>query len=394
MRVLIVNDYGRPVGGAERMSLALRDGLRRRGHEASLFASSACPLPVPNQADHTCLGSQSSLGRLLRVANPWAVTELRRVLASYRPDVVHVRMFLTQLSPLILPLLRRVPSVLQIVNYQAICPLNTKLLPDGRQCHFRAGAACYREGCVSVAGWGRSAAQRVLWQRWRDAFDVVVANSEWTKERLRQDGIDVAEAIANGVRVRTRRPPLASPPTVGFAGRFVGKKGLDVLLRAMAHVVNCIPDARLLVAGDGPDREAVERRIAELDLGQAVSMLGFLSRPDLENRLDAAWVQAVPSLWEEPFGLVAAEGMMRGTAVVASDAGALSHIVRDGHTGLLAPPGSVDALVDALHRLLLDRQLAERMGECGHEVALAEFDEERVVERFLCLYHELSAKPA
>src|SRR5262245_49732503 len=117
------------------MSLALRDGLRRRGHEAQLFASNASPLPVANQADYTCLGSQSSPGRLLRVANPWAVTALRRVLSSYRPDVVHVRMFLTQLSPLILPLLRQVPSVLQVVNYQTICPVNSKLLPNGLACH-------------------------------------------------------------------------------------------------------------------------------------------------------------------------------------------------------------------------------------------------------------------
>jgi glycosyltransferase involved in cell wall biosynthesis len=219
-----------------------------------------------------------------------------------------------------------------------------------------------------------------------------VANSEWTKERLRQDGIDVAGAIANGVRVRSRRPALRWPATVGFAGRFVGKKGLDVLLCAMARVVTRIPDARLLVAGDGPDREVVKRRIAELRLDRTVSLPGFLSGRDLENSLDAAWVQAVPSLWEEPFGLVAAEAMMRGTAVVASDTGALSQIVRDGRTGFLVAPGSADALATALERLLRDRPLAERIGAKAHEVALAEFDEERVVERFLGLYQELPSR--
>src|SRR5688572_33418005 len=117
------------------MSITLRNGLQARGHEARLFASTARPLDIPNAADHTCYGTMAPARRILQVVNPSAVLRLHALLRTYRPDVVHVRMFLTQLSPLVLPLLRKVPSLLHIVNYDLICPLNTKLLPDGSPCH-------------------------------------------------------------------------------------------------------------------------------------------------------------------------------------------------------------------------------------------------------------------
>ena len=139
MRILIVNDYGVLSGGAERVSLALRDGLRRRGHEAKLFASTARPLPLESHADFACFGSESPLRRVLQTANPLAPPALRHALRAFRPDVVHVRMFLTQLSPLILPLLRDVTSIFPAGNYQTICPLNTKVLPDGTACDRPAG---------------------------------------------------------------------------------------------------------------------------------------------------------------------------------------------------------------------------------------------------------------
>lgn len=392
MRILILNDYGTLGGGAERVSLLLRDGFRSRGHSARLFASSARPLGLPNLADDQCFGSESSLRRILGTANPSAVIGLRRLLREFRPDVVHVRMFLTQLSPMVLPLLREVPCVLHAVNYQTICPLNTKVLPDGSRCEVRAGAACYRNRCVSLAGLARTTIQLGMWRRWSDAFDLVIANSEWLGRRLRGDGVPVATVIPNGTSLRERRPPLADPPSVAFAGRLVPKKGVDVLLRAMAGVLEQLPTARLLIAGDGPERPALERLAAELRLRPQVSFTGHLAAADLEPRLSSSWVQAVPSTYEEPFPNVAVEAMMRGTAVVATAVGGSTEIVKDGVTGYLVPPAEPAALADALLTLLRNRQAAEAMGAAGRVLATAEYHEDRMVERFLSVYQGLVEK--
>ncbi len=383
----MVHDYGTLSGGAERMIWETRGGLRARGHEALLFTSTARPLPLTVQADATCFGTLGAPRRVLQALNPHAVWRLHGLLRAFRPDVVHVKMFLTQLSPLILPLLRPVPSLLHLVNYDQICPLTTKTLPDGRPCTATPGMACGRSGCLSWTGVARAALQRRLTDL--SVFDRVVANSRWVAERLRAEGVRVDGWLPNGVPVRAARPPLGDRPVVGFAGRLVPKKGVDVLLRAMVAVRARVPDAVLVVAGDGPERSRLEAFGRSLGIDGAVKFLGHLDRDRVEDALSTVWVQAVPSIWEEPFGLVAAEAMMRGTAVVATDSGGLCEQVVDGETGLLVPAGDVRGLADALERMLRDRALAERLGAAGRQRALGCFTEDRHVDRLVELYEEV-----
>lgn len=392
MKVLLVSDYATLTGGAEIFTLALRTRLRQRGHDARLFTSGARPTAGASPADYECLGTTSRWRTLLQTANPWACVRLRRVLAEFQPDVVHVQMFLTQLSPLILPVLKEVPSLYHVVWYRPVCPLGTKMLPDGTACHVPAGAVCYRTRCLPLRDWVPLMVQMQLWRRWQNAFDLIVANSHAVKACLVAEGIGPVEVIWYGVPVRPLRPSLLSPPTVVFAGRLVREKGVDVLVRAFAAVVTHLSEARLLVVGEGPEREHLEKLITDLGLSSRVALLGHLPHEEAERVCATAWVQAVPSRWAEPFGIVAAEALMRGTAVVASNAGGLAEIVQDGQTGLLVPPGDVDALAAALLRLLRDRELAEQLGQAGRQSALVHFNEDACIEKFLAVYHRLSGQ--
>ncbi|MDX1380639.1 MAG: glycosyltransferase family 4 protein [Xanthomonadales bacterium] len=387
MRILLVHDYGTLNGGAEIMAVNLRDALRARGHQALLFSSSARPLPLPVVADETCYGTTGALRRVLKAVNPHAAVRLRRVLRAFRPDLVFVKMFLSQLSPLILPALRGVPSVLSIVNYNLVCPLNTKTLPDGTQCHSPAGRACHANGCLPWLGVARDRVQRSLTDL--DVFDRIVANSRWVMERLSAEGVRVDSYIHNGIPVTEPRPGIGSIPLVAYAGRLMHKKGVDVLLDAMALLARRVPRARLLVAGDGPERARLERQARAAGLETSVAFLGHLDPAALHRALAPAWVQAVPSRWEEPFGLVAAEAMMRGTAVVASDAGGLVEQVLEGETGFRVPAGDPAALAAALERVLADRDVAERFGANGRDHALANFAFEVYADRMIRVFEQV-----
>jgi len=391
LKILMVNDYGTPSGGEEILTLALRDALRRRGHDVRLLTSGARPLPLPVEADYLCFGTTSRMRGVVQSLNRSAARTLRRILAEFDPDVVHVKSFLTQLSPLVLPELRGRPSLLHVETVRTICPSGSKLLPSGETCAARYGWVC--RGCVPAQDWPLLMLQMALWRRWRAAIDRIVANSRWTRRRLEDDGVPVDEVVWNGVPAAPPRPALAPVPTLAFAGRLVPEKGLDVLLQAFRRVRERLPEARLVIAGDGPERDALALRVAALGLGDHVERLGHRPRAELDARLGSAWVQAVPSIWEEPFGLVASEAMMRGVAVVASDAGGLAEIVEDGRTGRLVRRGDPAALAEALLGILSDRELAERMGRAGRERALAHFDEERYVERFVAIYEDLLARP-
>lgn len=389
MKVLIVNDYASSFGGAEALTRRLRDGLRERGHEARVFATGLRSPRGDNFADDTCRGTTGSFRTALQAWNPWARSRLRAVLASFRPDVVHVRMFLTQLSPSILPLLRGVPSLYHATWYRAVCPLGTKTLPDETPCTEPAGVACLRHGCLPVHDWLPLQLQTTLWRRDRGVFDAVVANSDACRRLLEADGFEGVQVIRNGVPVVPARPPLAGPPLVAFAGRLVRQKGPDVLLRAFATLRDRVPEARLLIVGEGPERAALERVAGELRLGASVALAGHVDAARLEAALAGAWVQAVPSRWAESFGLVAAEALMRGTAVVASRTGGLPEFVRDGENGRLVAPGDPAALADALAELLADRDRAEALGRRARALARAELDAPRWVDRFVQLYETL-----
>ena len=392
MKVLLVHDYGTPTGGAELQMLSLRKGLRERGVDARLFASRASLVEGEFAADYGCYGSTGRFQVISETLNVSAWWNLRRVLKTFRPDVVHVRMFLWQLSPSILPLLREYPCIYQTATYKSICPIGTKLLPEGRDCPYQPGAVCLKQGCVTPQTWVFRMLQRQLFLRSKGVFHAVVALNHKMKSTLEEAGMSSVQVIHNGVPEREMRPPLPEMPVVAYAGRFTREKGIDVLLRALMEIKNKIPEFRLLLAGLGPEREFLLALANQLGLGDSLVVLGHVSREDLDREFEKAWVQVVPSLWSEPFGNVATEAMVRGTAVVASATGGLAEIVADGETGLLVPPGSVQALGAALQRLLCDKQLAERFGSAGHTRALTEFSESRCLDRFVELYAKLASQ--
>ncbi|UUO17809.1 glycosyltransferase family 4 protein [Dolichospermum heterosporum] len=391
MKILLITDYATPTGGAEIQTIALRDGLRSRGHDARLFASSACPLNAQSQADYHCLGTTSRLRTLLQTANFWAFGKLKQILAEFQPDVVHVTIFLTQLSPLILPLLKNIPSLYYAVWYRSMCPIGTKILPNGTACQVKMGMACYQNHCLPLRDWLPLMIQMKLWQRWSNAFNLFVAPSQAVKKYLIGAGINSVEIVWNGTPIQRQRPPLSSPPTVVFAARLVKEKGAEVLLKAFALVVNQIPEARLLLLGDGAERETLHQQIIDLDIATNVLMYGFMSRIEMEKLFSVAWVQVVPSLWPEPFGMVVIEAMMRGTAVIASAIGGLAEIVQNNQTGLLVPPGDSQALAAALLRILQNQELAEQMGQRGRQLAIDQYRQDKYVDNFLELYQILHA---
>ncbi|MGL5080409.1 MAG: glycosyltransferase family 4 protein [Microcoleaceae cyanobacterium] len=390
MKILLIHDLGTPTGGAELQMLSLRQGLRDRGHDARLFSSRAMPVAGSEfLADYDCFGTNTLTQVLSQTVNPSAYFKLRQILREFRPDVIHVRMFLWQISPAILPLLQNFPCLYQTAVYKAICPLGTKLLPDGSDCEQQAGLACLKSGCLTPQSWAVLMIQHQLWQQWKSAFNLVVTLSHGMKAKLAAEGIEPIQVVHNGVPERSLRPPLSDPPTVTFAGRLVPEKGVDVLLQAFAQVRDRVPQAKLLIAGQGVELAGLQSLTENLGITESVTWLGHLPRPQMEAVFDSAWVQVVPSLWAEPFGNVTTEAMMRGTAIVASTVGAQPEIVAEGETGFLTPPGDVNALAQALLGLLQDRILCEQMGQAGRQRAIDHFSEARRTDQFLRIYQNL-----
>ena len=206
------------------------------------------------------------------------------------------------------------------------------------------------------------------------------------------------DVILNGADLR-RFSPEPGPADAAIRDRFgrrmlfacrqlFPRKGIRFLIRAASALRARYPDLRVVVAGDGFERQELERLAAELGVAEATTFLGWVPNSELPAYYRGAAISVIPSL-EEGFGIPAVEAMGCEVPVVASDAGGLLEVVEDGVTGRIVPRGDPDALARAIDELLADDALRARMGKAGRERALRLFDWDRSVERFETLFERV-----
>ncbi|MHB8664366.1 MAG: glycosyltransferase family 4 protein [Acidimicrobiales bacterium] len=190
------------------------------------------------------------------------------------------------------------------------------------------------------------------------------------------------EVVFNGIDVEQyakAEPWPTEGPTICFLGRHEPRKGLDVLLAAMAYLP---ADVRLWIGSDGPQTQALQARTAG---DQRISWLGRISEDEKAARLRGADVFCAPSLGGESFGVVLLEAMAAGVPVVASDIPAYRCVARGGCDAVLVARSDPRALADALCRVLGDRDLAGALVASGEQRS-AGFAMANLADRYLELY--------
>lgn len=183
-------------------------------------------------------------------------------------------------------------------------------------------------------------------------------------------------------RTQVRNELMVTKPTVTFVARFAPPKEPLQVLKALRALPNC----QALFVGDGPLRSAAQRWAARNGLADRVWFTG--TRRDIPNILAASDIFVLASRWEGS-PLVIIEAMLAGLPVVATDVGGVCELVEHGITGFLVPAGDVDALAEALRKLLEDKSLQRKMGEAGRARALERFTLDRMIAQYRHLYKEL-----
>lgn len=205
------------------------------------------------------------------------------------------------------------------------------------------------------------------------------------------------EVIRCGVDLRTFAPreetaaSSGGPPVVTCIGTLHEVKGQRHLVDAIARLSARGLDVRCRFVGDGPDREALERQVADLGLERCVEFLGQRTRRQIVDLLAETDVLVTPSVptregKREGLPVVLIEAMASGVPVVASHLSGIPELVEDGVTGLTVPPGDADAIADAVARLLADPLLASTLAAAGRERIVEEFDLDRNADRLIALF--------
>lgn len=312
------------------------------------------------------LGLPRRMG-LLRVA-----ARLREYLVRWRPRAVHVQYMAPGAVVVLAATLARVPRILATVHQ----PWRPELGLHARALLKGSALLCSSVTAVSNSTLRSWFGPYCVPPPWRSVVSGAPSGPmssaggvPWRHCRVLYNTVDT-EAIADLCRVPgrgkvRRRWGLSDGPVVGMFGRIGEAKGVDVMRAAFKALRRVIPAARLVLAGPSLRAAPIarpKRNAAEPVDG--VQWVGPLSWRDTIRLIGAVDVVAVPSRYEG-FGLVAAEALAAGVAVVASRTGGLQEVVQDGRTGILVPVGDAGALAEALMRLLENDGLRTSMAKAG-----------------------------
>ncbi len=217
--------------------------------------------------------------------------------------------------------------------------------------------------------------------------EIVVTETDFSRDWLRERHPDYAKKIHriyNGMSFAglPQASPASAPPRVVSVGRFVEKKGFADLIDACAVLRRRGVQFECKIAGGGPLEEDLRALIARHGLEQFVELFGPIPQADVRELLAGARMFALACVVERDGGMdnlptVIVEAMGCGLPIVSTRVAGVPEMVDDGRTGFLAPEKNTGALADAIERLILDPQLAQRLGDAGRLTAVERFAVER-----------------
>ena len=226
-------------------------------------------------------------------------------------------------------------------------------------------------------------------------FQGLAAVSDSVAQRLLDSGVAAKKirTIANGIDVgpfeRARPLPVFEfdgNKVVGMVARLDLQKGFEYLLRATRELCAAFPALKVVIVGEGPDRQAIESMVQRFGLQSNVILAGQHSHmPEIYAAMD---VFVLPSL-NEGLPMTILEAMAASRPVVATRVGAIPKVIKDGETGLLVDPGDADGLRNALARLLRDSDLGRRLGSAGHDWVSRNYTSEAMALKYRQMYDEV-----
>ena len=375
MRILFCNKYNFRFSGTEVYLFELMEMMRARGHEVALF-SMADPRGEATEFDrhfvpHIEFKNQRGLLTKARKAtraiySTGARRRLRNLIREFRPDVAHIRNIYHHLSPSILWELKKqaVPILYHLNDFKLLCP-SYNLVSGGGACEACKGGKFWhtlRADCYPGLGARATLAAEAYVHRWLGTYDKCVdlflAPSRFVRDKFVEHGWDSSrfEVLAHFQDVL----PFQAPPNDGpilYVGRLSEEKGVDDLIRAMSQ----LPHLQLVIAGEGPQRTALEQLTGSLNLDN-VRFVGHVSAAERDALIVQSRFTVLPSHAYETLGKTILESYALGRPVVASDIGSRRELVHHGETGLLYRCGDVEALAIVLRWLSSNSNANERMG--------------------------------
>jgi len=373
-RVLVVHNAYQHRGGEDTVVESEIALLRSHGHEVDTWFRSN---------DDVAGMSSFALARTTLWSDR-TQQELGERIRSFHPDVIHAHNTFPLISPSLYWAAERggVPVVQTLHNFRLMC-LNALFLREEKVCEDCMGRmpwrgvarGCYRGShAASAALAGMLALHRGL-GTYRNKVACFIALNEFCRGKFIEGGLPAERVVVKPNFVDFELPEPVARAGLLFVGRLSVEKGVATLAQAMT----LLSDAKLRVAGDGPEADL-------LDGVAGVTRLGSQPGEFVRQEMSRAMALVVPSIWYENFPRTIVEAFACGLPVIASRIGALADIVQDGETGLLFEPGNARDLADKMAWALAHPEQMAAMGRNARAQYEAQFSAEVNYRRLMEIY--------
>ncbi|MBU0481321.1 MAG: glycosyltransferase family 4 protein [Proteobacteria bacterium] len=399
MKILFANKFFYQNGGSERVFFQEREFLTGNGVEVIDFSMrDPRNLESPYSeyfVDNVNYESAGGLTGKLKTAGAFvhsaeAVAKLTALLEQERPDIAHLHNIYHQLTPSIIPVLKkhRVKVVLTLHDYKLICPSYLALCGDEicTACNGRFFWNPFTRNCQGSRSRGLLLAGEALFHKFRKSYegvDLFLAPSRFLADlvgrRVEKDQIRV---LRNGIDINAFQPNYADRGYALYFGRLSKEKGVETLLAAGMTGATKFP---LKIVGTGPLLESLKVRFPKTEF------LGYKTGEELVELIKNAAFVVVPSEWYENCSMVVLEAMALGKPVIGCDIGGIPEQIDDGKTGLLFPMGNSRILARKMHALAIDKNLRISMGSNARKKLEASYSLAAHCNKLMDIYSDLGS---
>ena len=363
MKILLVNKFHYLRGGSEKYYFELANLLKSKGHTVDFF-SMKHPENITTGdkeyfVDEIDLNTGSKLKAFDVIYSKTNKKLMTKALDEFKPDIVHINNFQRQLSASIIDAIKEknIPIVMTAHDLNPICPASI-MLYDGKPCEdclTKGYTQCIKKKCnkgstlKSIIGYAEKKyydCHRVF-----KKVDCIISPSEFNKNQFIKGKLNCNEikVLHNFVNESERKEYVLGDYAFYF-GRLSKEKGILNLVEAIKD----IPDSKLLIAGDGPERENIEAYIEKHNLGDRITLLGYQNQDNIREYIRNSRFIVVPSIWYEncPYSIL--ETLEIGKPVIGSRIGGIPELIEDGKNGFLYKSDSVSELKEKMQELFVN----------------------------------------
>lgn len=414
MRILLVNKFHYLNGGSEKYYFELGKLLKKNGNEVAYFSMRDDRNIKTGDKEYFVekidLNTGSKLKALDVIYSKENYKKMQEAIYDFKPDIVHLNNFQRQLSESIVECCKKnkVPMVFTAHDVQAICPAISML--DGEKnicekCMNGKYLNCFKKKCIknstlkSLLGAYEGKYYRSK-KVYTEKIGHIITPSVFYKNKFIEDGVkeDKIDAIHNFIDLEDYNLQVENDGYALYSGRLAKEKGILNLVEAFTNLIKNskgnekLNGIRLYIAGDGPERENIEKKIKDSKLENRIVLLGYLNQKDLREFTRKCSFLVIPSIWYEngPYSVIETQAI--GKAIIGANIGGIPEMVQDNVNGLIYEYDDINELEDKMKNLFENKQKVRLFEENAKQLAFKEYSTKEYYNRLEKIYKNVKGE--